>query len=79
MVKRANADFSATTRKSLKAQGFVIVSSLALPNKETGSYANGETGYVLIDRACDGEFVRRYSEVLALANRGEDAPRWAQL
>ncbi len=58
-------DFPSKTRGMLRKKGIVIVGSINLPNAQTGSYANGERGYMLDDNGTSK--IRTYMDVLKIA------------
>lgn len=60
--KLASRNFSATTLAALRAKGITLSHTTWLPDA-SGSFANGETGYMLSDGR-----LRTFSEVLALAS-----------
>lgn len=62
----AIAQFGKRTVKKLAKKGITLVSAHNMPNAETGSYANGETGYLLDDNGTGR--MRNYLQVLEIAN-----------
>lgn len=60
-------DFSAPTRTMLRKKGIAIIGATWLPG-ENGSYANGETGYILNNNG--QQQIRTYLGVIDMAKLG---------
>ena len=61
----AGSHFNRKTLNALAKKGIAIHSATYLPNAETGTFINGETGYMLDDNGTGR--LRNYLQVLELA------------
>lgn len=73
----AAAHFAKASLRALTKAGFVLLGTTTIPNRETGEFSNGETGYQVSHQG-RGRVMGRF-ELLAAAGDEKAAKVWARI